>query len=62
MLVGVAAGVALLAYRRLKQRMSDDDEPSVTAPAAAPATTTTTENVVVDATYSTDAIQAAQDE
>jgi len=61
-LVGVAAGVALLAYRRLKQRMSDDDEPSVTAPAAAPATTTTTENVVVDATYSTDAIQAAQDE
>jgi len=61
-LVGVAAGVALLAYRRLKQRMSDDDEPSVTAPAAPPATTTTTENVVVDATYSTDAIQAAQDE
>ena len=59
MLVGGAAGVALLVYRRLQQRTSDD-EPSVTAPAAAPATTT--ENVVVDATYSTDAIQAAQDE
>ena len=58
-LVGGAAGVALLVYRRLQQRTSDD-EPAVTAPAAAP--TTTTENVVVDATYSTDAIQAAQDE
>jgi HD-like signal output (HDOD) protein len=59
-LVGVAAGVALLVYRR-RRPDPRDEEPSISATAAA-APATAPELVVVDAPYSTDAIQAAQDE
>jgi len=60
-LVGGAAGVALLVYRRRQQRTSDDESSVAAAPAesAAPAAS---EPAVTDAPYSTDAIEAAQDE
>ena len=59
MLVGGAAGVALLAYRR-RQQGTSDVEPAVAVPLAAPEPSS--EQLIADALYSTDAIQAAQDE
>jgi HD-like signal output (HDOD) protein len=62
-LVGGAAGVALLAYRRRQQQAASDDEPSVAAtPVESAEPVSASEPTVVDAPYSTDAIQAAQDE
>jgi HD-like signal output (HDOD) protein len=58
-LVGGAAGVALLAYRRHKQGASDAEPPVAAAPEPP---TTSSEPVVTDAPFTTDAIQAAQDE
>src|SRR5262245_15626996 len=62
-LVGGAAGVALLAYRRRQQQQTGDDESSVAATPAQPAESVApSEPTVEDAQFSTDAIQAAQDE
>src|SRR4051812_26395787 len=58
-LVGGAAGVALLAYRR-RQQGASDGAPSAVDTSDAPETAP--EKPVDDAPYSTDAIQAAQDE
>src|SRR5262249_55535267 len=58
-LVGGAAGVALTAYRRRQKKTSDDAASVATTPAEPVATSEPTVN---DAPYSTDAIQAAQDE
>ena len=59
MLVGGAAGVALLAYRR-RQQPASDEESSLAATPAEPVTAP--EPTIDDAPYSTDAIQAACDE
>lgn len=59
MLLLSAAGVAVLVYRR--RRHGDASELSAAAQAP-PSETATAPNVVVDAPYSTDAIQSAQDE
>jgi HD-like signal output (HDOD) protein len=56
-LLGAAAAVAVLAYRRWQAAA---DEPSADEAPASPATSP--ENPVEDAPYSTDAIQSAQDE
>jgi HD-like signal output (HDOD) protein len=57
-LLGSAAIVAVLAYRR---RQASGDRPSVST-GAAPLEAPPPQNVVTDAPYSTDAVQAAQDE
>jgi len=61
-LVGGAAGVALIAYRRRQQRSSDEQSSVADTPAAPAEPAAASEPTVDDAPYSTDAIQAAQDE
>src|ERR1044072_8028944 len=61
-LVGGAAGVALLAYRRRQQQASDDESSVAATPALPAEPVAASEPTVDDAPYSTDAIQAAQDE
>lgn len=58
-MIGIAAAVAVLAYRRW-QRGADDHEPSGDDAPSSPADAQ--QPPVADARYSTDAIQAAQDE
>ena len=58
MLLGIAAAVAVIVYRRWQQATTDEPAADATPPDAA----TSPENPVDDAPYSTDAIQALQDE
>jgi hypothetical protein len=61
-LLGCAAGVAVLVYRRRRQlQVRDPGDPAQVAQALL-SEPSPAQNVVVDAPYSTDAIQSAQDE
>jgi hypothetical protein len=57
-LLGIAAAVAVIVYRRWQQATTDEPAADATPPDAA----TSPEDPVDDAPYSTDAIQALQDE
>lgn len=62
-LLGIAAGVAVLVYRRRKESSADQTSVSAdSAPTEAPTESPAPQNVVTDAPYSTDAVQAVQDE
>src|SRR5688572_11128498 len=58
-LLGIAAAVAVIVYRRWQRATTDEPAAAATPPDSS---ATSPENPVDDAPYSTDAIQALQDE